>query len=55
MISYTGTKLTGESRALMKLLQATGIMCMVSAAPALDKLPTLLSGQKAIAKYLRRS
>lgn len=40
MIAYIGPRLTAENRRLMARLHEKGVMCMVSAAPGFDKLPT---------------
>lgn len=39
MIAYIGPKFQPENKALLDLLHAKGVMCMISAAPSYDKLP----------------
>lgn len=47
IIAYIGPEFTDENRQLMKLLQAKGVMVMISSAPTYDKLPTAAERAKA--------
>lgn len=40
MIAYIGPDIKPENREMYELLNAQGVMCMISAAPTYDKLPT---------------
>lgn len=47
IIAYIGPEFTAENRELKQLLQAKGVMVMISSAPTYDKLPTAQERAKA--------
>lgn len=40
MIVYIGPEIKAENQAMYEYLNAKGVLCMISAAPTYDKLPT---------------
>lgn len=53
IIAYIGPEFTPENKELMQLLQAKGVMVMISSAPTYDKLPTAAERAKAYVEIFK--
>ncbi len=54
MIAYIGPTINSENKAIVDLLHANGVRCMISLAPTVDKLDSACERQKAYLEEIRK-